>query len=316
MFKEEEDFKNQHNHDGIFGGSHATTSTTAIAASARTNFVQPVDHALAGSLSSMFVFALLYPLDVARTRQQSSTYRKKKKVEQTVSVYQSVLNIYKEEGVNGLYSGFSTNVISIGTSQCLYFFFHELIKDSFINIRRISLFQNLFVAFIAGCINATVTCPMWVAATRLKLKQNSKSGQGGGSHENNRPTFASSLVNVIVSGDAWRGLSPSLILCTNPAIQYGIYEQLKTRLLVWWSNNNNKRIVGSGILNPMPALLIGAISKSIATIFTYVQHSWLLQQSFCYFYVFITSNCSFCFPFQLTQIPVTINTNKNQRDWF
>ena len=40
-------------------------------AAAAVRAAEAVDHALSGSLSSMGVFALLYPLDVARTRQQA-----------------------------------------------------------------------------------------------------------------------------------------------------------------------------------------------------------------------------------------------------
>lgn len=58
----------------------------------------------------------------------------------------------------------------------------------------------------------------------------------------------------------WAGAMPSLILVTNPAIQFMIYEMLKRRLTKLSGNN---QIKGS------TALLLGAISKSLSTILTY-----------------------------------------------
>jgi adenine nucleotide transporter 17 len=238
--------------------------------------IEPVDHAVAGSFSSVLVFAALYPLDVARTRQQSTQANT---LSSNVGVLRSLQQLYQQEGLPGLYSGLHANLVSIGTSQCLYFFFYELLKDvasSFIlqdtrpNSRRpssspssrlSSLFQDLIVAFVAGTINATVTCPMWVAATRLKLSSSNDPTVAP-------PTFAQALVDVVSSGDAWRGLGPSLILCTNPALQYGIYEQLKGTVLRAWAKRGPPGRVAGEILNPMPAFVIGAISKSIATVAT------------------------------------------------
>lgn len=252
---------------------------------------EPVDHALSGSVSSMAVFALLYPLDVARTRQQARCSTDDSTGDKRSST--GVVAIFEHEGVHGLYAGLSANIVSIGVSQALYFFFYEMIKDIVVaatNRRRrrrrltattrTTLLQDLFIAFVSGMINATVTCPMWVAATRLKLASLKQRRRGLRSHKesgeedstdtggDNGPTFARSLVDVVRSGDAWKGLGPSLILCSNPALQYGIYEQLKQQLLFAWAKRRPGRVAGE-VLNPVPAFVIGAIAKTVATIFTY-----------------------------------------------
>ena len=255
-----------------------------------------MDHALSGSLSSMGVFALLYPLDVARTRQQARRTDGSPgdggNAGVPNGVVASLLSIFEREGVQGLYAGLSANIISIGVSQALYFFSYETIKDvvvGAVNARRrrrqqadtsrTTLVQDLLIAFVAGIINAAVTCPLWVAATRLKLvsRQRQHTSQtlikttadieddDGG---NDEPTFARSLAKVIRSGDAWKGLGPSLLLCSNPALQYGIYEQLKQRVLFVWARRRPGRVAGD-VLNPVPAFIIGALAKTIATIFTY-----------------------------------------------
>jgi len=56
----------------------------------------------------------------------------------------------------------------------------------------------------------------------------------------------------------WRGLKPSLVLTVNPAITYGMFERLKTVLL------SEGEAVGPG-----KAFVLGAASKTLATVVTY-----------------------------------------------
>lgn len=53
----------------------------------------------------------------------------------------------------------------------------------------------------------------------------------------------------------WRGLKPSLVLCINPAITYGMFERFKTLLL----KEGEK-------MTPGKAFIIGALSKTMATV--------------------------------------------------
>ncbi len=57
----------------------------------------------------------------------------------------------------------------------------------------------------------------------------------------------------------WKGLSSSLILVSNPIIQFVIYEQLKKIIAV----DKDSR------LYDLIIFIIGAISKMISTLFTY-----------------------------------------------
>jgi len=59
----------------------------------------------------------------------------------------------------------------------------------------------------------------------------------------------------------WKGLSTSLILVSNPIIQFAIYEKLKSLIKM---NNSN-------IWYDLVIFLIGAISKTISTLITYPQ---------------------------------------------
>ncbi len=57
----------------------------------------------------------------------------------------------------------------------------------------------------------------------------------------------------------WKGLSSSLILVSNPIIQFVIYEQLKKVIPI---DKDSK-------LYDLVIFLMGALSKMISTIFTY-----------------------------------------------
>lgn len=55
-------------------------------------------------------------------------------------------------------------------------------------------------------------------------------------------------------GRLWSGISPSLILVSNPAIQFAVYEYLKRRI---------------STKSAFSVFLMGAVSKAIATVITY-----------------------------------------------
>jgi adenine nucleotide transporter 17 len=74
-------------------------------------------------------------------------------------------------------------------------------------------------------------------------------------------------LNHIVNEDGlaglWKGLRASLILCVNPAITYGMFERLKRLLL-------DRKLAArpKATLTSLEAFLVGALSKTLATIVT------------------------------------------------
>lgn len=74
-------------------------------------------------------------------------------------------------------------------------------------------------------------------------------------------SFYSVLKNIINEDGPqglWKGLRASLLLCINPAITYGLFERLKTLL---------QKSKGNG-LNSIQIFIIGALSKTLATVVT------------------------------------------------
>lgn len=58
----------------------------------------------------------------------------------------------------------------------------------------------------------------------------------------------------------WRGLKPSLVLCANPAITYGVFERVKNVVLA---------ASGDVRMTPGKSFLVGALAKSLATVITF-----------------------------------------------
>ena len=48
----------------------------------------------------------------------------------------------------------------------------KVMLRKFTGEKSISVGQNLFVASLAGVVNVLLTCPLWVANTRIKLQKN------------------------------------------------------------------------------------------------------------------------------------------------
>lgn len=106
--------------------------------------------------------------------------------------------------------------------------------------------NDLLLGIIAGVANVAITTPLWVVNNRLK----SPNGQ----------PFSGLLDGLIYIANKeglsslWSGVGPSLLLVSNPAIQFTIYEALKR-------NFNTKSAAAFFVM--------GAISKAAATVLTY-----------------------------------------------
>lgn len=127
---------------------------------------------------------------------------------------------------------------------------------------------SLLASTIAGVINVLFTNPFWVA--NLRIVQ---------SKESNHGLFATIHKILKTEGIAhlWNGTAASLLLVSNPAIQYYIYEHAKFELV----QRRSQRLVQGGVklvgnamksgsnLGPMEAFVAGAMSKAFATVVTY-----------------------------------------------
>ena len=177
--------------------------------------------------------------------------------------------IADKDGVGALYQGWWSSVVSLGASNFVYFYVYNAFKTLYavkvLGDRKgsIDAVTNLGVAAAAGVINVLCTTPLWVVGTRLAT-QRKKASTGGA---NSKPYLGiADCLSRIMSEEGvpalWKGVGPSLILVSNPSIQFVAYERLRGPM----QEMAEKR--GSPLSN-LEFFIMGFIAKAIATILTY-----------------------------------------------
>lgn len=222
---------------------------------------------------------------------------------------ESGITIFKEllasEGWRGLYTGIQHMLIVLGCSNFVYFYVSAALKAMYLGkvnrlraasrkpalrFHDINNAVNLVIATLAGVVNVLSTTPLWVVATRLAVQRkysqaqrvpprsevrkpvNGVSGSLSTQDEAEekrqsqvkKPTnILQGLVSIMKTeglGALWSGTTASLILVSNPAIQFSAYAKLKAMAI---TRLNKPR------LSSVEYLIIGALSKMVATILTY-----------------------------------------------
>lgn len=230
----------------------------------------PFGAALAGALGGCFSTAVVYPLDVAKTRIQV-THSSKGKEREDRSMLSMLLKIYKKEGISGLYRGFGATMLNTFSQQYAYFFFYSFVRNSYISrltrklpagskIPTLSTAAELLLGALAGALAQIFTIPVSVIATRQQVGRINNDDTA-----DSRDDSFLSVAKEIVEGDGlpglWSGLRPGLVLTVNPAITYGVFERVKSIIQL--------ARAGSVKLSPWTSFLLGAFSKTLATVVTY-----------------------------------------------
>lgn len=225
-----------------------------------------------------------YPLDTARYRLQGSfkchipkcyffkfvffcpTVENPDRRKAT-STFELLRQLVDEEGFATLYRGLVPVLQSLCISNFVYFYtFHSLkaaIGSGGDNAG--SALRDLCLGSVAGIVNVLTTTPFWVVNTRLKMKGlNEGLASTSAAAAAAKSTIAeySNLLEGLsyiwrtegVAG-LWAGTVPSLMLVSNPALQFMMYEALKRR--------------AGTKPSAFTFFAIGALAKTFATIVTY-----------------------------------------------
>eukprot|EP01025_Chloroclados_australasicus_P003888 TRINITY_DN10928_c0_g2_i1.p1 TRINITY_DN10928_c0_g2~~TRINITY_DN10928_c0_g2_i1.p1 ORF type:complete len:319 (-),score=26.44 TRINITY_DN10928_c0_g2_i1:217-1173(-) len=220
---------------------------------------------LGGAGGALLATIATYPLLTLSTLQ--ATRRSDGKVSRDDFLKQ-VSQLIREEGVGVFFRGVGPTLLGTIVSQGLYFYLYAYLKMTVLALKNkkdkvkkvvadLSVVEASIVAFLAGCGNVLITNPIWVVATRMiTAKKQSASGNG--------------LVRVVtdiyqdygVLG-YWKGVLPSLVMVSNPVIQYSLFEFLcaewrKTKLV----NQQYK-------LLPSEIFFLSGFAKLGSTIVTY-----------------------------------------------
>ncbi|KAH6757246.1 Mitochondrial substrate carrier family protein [Perilla frutescens var. hirtella] len=243
---------------------------------------------LAGAGGGIIAQLITYPLQTVNTRQQ--TERDPKKEKRKVGTLEQMCQVVKHEGWERLYGGLAPSLVGTATSQGVYYYFYQIFRNKAestalerkrngIGDGSVGMLSSLVVAALAGCVNVLLTNPIWLVVTRMqthtkKSQPNRKDADSLSSEDviltaMEPPPFGTSHVIQEVYGEGgvlgfWRGVFPTMIMVSNPSIQFMLYETLLKKLKKRRSSSK-----GNNGVTAYEIFLLGALAKLGATVVTY-----------------------------------------------
>lgn len=218
--------------------------------------ISPWGRAVAGATGAVLANALVYPLDIVKTRLQVQVRSDSKDSSEPHynSTWDAISRIIAEDGAKGLYAGMNGSLLGVASTNFAYFYWYTIVRTLYNKSAKStaapSTAVELALGAVAGAVAQLFTIPVAVVTTRQQTAS-----------KDERKGLLSTANEVIHGPDGvsglWRGLKASLVLVVNPAITYGAYERLKT---MFFPNKTH--------LKPWEAFFLGAMSKALATIVT------------------------------------------------
>ncbi|CAN6289940.1 unnamed protein product [Urochloa humidicola] len=245
---------------------------------------------LAGAGGGIVAQLLTYPLQTVNARQQTECDPSKPAFKDGAA--RQLYLVVKNEGWERLYGGLMPSLAGTAASQGVYYYFYQIFRNraeakALERSRRglgdgsVGMLQSLTVAALSGCVNVLITNPIWVAVTRMQTHRKANKLQSPqdltcpkdkaleASTAENTPYKTVDVFQELYKESGvlgfWKGVIPALIMVSNPAIQFMLYETLLKRLKKRRASN----LKGADGLTALEIFLLGAIAKLGATVVTY-----------------------------------------------
>ncbi|KAK7280174.1 hypothetical protein RJT34_25236 [Clitoria ternatea] len=217
--------------------------------------LESLSEATSGAIGSLVSTTVLYPLDTCKTKYQAEVQAQHQRKYRRIS--DVLWEAISTRQVLSLYQGLGTKNVQSFVSSFIYFYGYSYFRKLYLKKtgnKTIGTTANLIVATAAGVCTIVITQPLDTASSRM---QTSEFGKSKG--------FWKTLSDGTWS-EAYDGLGISILLTTNPSIQYTAYDQLKQRLLKGKKTGTKS---SSEALSAFSAFMLGAVSKCAATCLTY-----------------------------------------------
>ena len=200
--------------------------------------------AIAGFLAGFTATSLTYPLDLIKTRFQSSHYNHYRS---SVNAFRSIL---QTNGMRGLIKGIEISIVGSSVAWGSYFYLYSQIKNQFRSMpnEKLSSSQHLISSLIAGSVTQIITNPIFVLKTNLQLNESNKIMENIRSIYGNRGMIG-----------FYRGILPSMFGVVQASIHFMFYERTKYVLQEKYER----------FMSPLEIISNTILSKSIAVVITY-----------------------------------------------
>ena len=214
---------------------------------------RPWAHFVAGGLGGMTAATLTSPLDVLKTRLQSTFYQSQLAASRAAKgippphqmsfaraavlhiseTGQILAQIPKVEGWRALFKGLGPNLIGVVPARAINFWAYgngkRVISSALFNGQENAM-VHLLAAASAGIITGTATNPIWLVKTRLQLdRQNAGQAGQGRLYRNAWDCVVKTFRHEGIRG-LYRGLSASYLGVSESTLQWILYEQAKSSL--------------------------------------------------------------------------------------
>jgi aspartate-semialdehyde dehydrogenase/adenine nucleotide transporter 17 len=258
----------------------------------------PLVDSTAAAVGALGATLALYPLDVAKTRIQTEQHSPA----QPRGTLATCAAIAREGGVRELLVGVGPKAVSTVLSSFVFYYVFESLKRLYARTGLApGTISSLALGSLAGAINACATLPADTVTTRLQAGGRAElegcasacshiyaeSGIAGcaprrargprdverrrAARRPERDARPRSRAPRHLAGRFWRGLSASLMLVANPAINVTVFDALRARLLVALAAAE-RAVDGDAppqTLSGAQAFLLGCLAKAVATLLTY-----------------------------------------------
>lgn len=214
---------------------------------------------LSGGVAGTISSCVTNPLDVIKTQLQSSARGN------PIAIAKKVMTT---DGIPGFFRGLPPTLVGIIPARSIYFYSYQKSK-TFLGpyLSEGSTGNALLSGFFAGIASNTVTNPIWMVRTRMQLIADAAVGQR--IYKGYGDVIATIFKHEGIGG-FYKGIAASYWGCTEGALQFLVYEQLKTRLLR--RENHARHVQGlesTQQLSKVKYFFSAALAKGMASILTY-----------------------------------------------
>jgi adenine nucleotide transporter 17 len=182
-------------------------------------------------------------------------------------------DLYDKQGLAPFYAGIGTSAFQSATEKALYFFAYTGFKNihTFLSSnpeKQMGTTINLVLGCMAEWAHLPITLPLDCWTTQIQTGDNGNKGA------------LAILMTMLSQGDGIRGMYKGIqaytILCLKPAIQYTVFEQIKSIMLIkkrlsigGHANSSAAARRDAETLTAMEAFFLGMVARTVATIVTF-----------------------------------------------